>query len=320
MTSLQQQLQDNFPGFNFKFDFPLANLTYSKIGGPAEVYVELKKRSQIIELVNYCRANAIKLTPLGGASNVIVADEGLAGVVISLTNDEVVVTSEMIDDKSIIEAGAGVKTSLLVRQTVDLGYQGLEYFLGVPGKLSGAIFNNAHYLQDLIGEHVHSVEVIGEHGETYWLNQAECAFSYDYSRFHTTQEIILTVRFALTAGNKEASLEKIKEATLYRARTQPLGMPSSGCNFQNIPNNDHLRELFPQFAHLSHVPGGFLIDQAGLKGTREGDLEVSQKHAAFFINHGHGTAADLQKLIAKVKQRVKEKFGVELQEEVFYLK
>ncbi|HEX7017450.1 MAG TPA: UDP-N-acetylmuramate dehydrogenase [Patescibacteria group bacterium] len=319
MTNLQQQLKDHFPGFNFKYDFPLASLTYSKIGGPAEVYIELKDRRKIIELVKFCRHNQIKLTILGGASNVIVADEGIDGVTLSLANDEVKVTSEIIDDKEVIEVGAGVKTALLVRQTVDLGYTGLEYFLGVPGKLAGAIYNNAHYLQDLVGEHVTAVEVITVKGETRWLSQAECEFSYDYSRFHHTQEVILTVRFALAKGNKEESLAKIKEATLYRAQTQPLGMPSSGCIFQNTPNNDHLRQLFPQFAERSHVPGGFLIDQAGLKGEREGDLEVSHKHAAFFVNHGHGTAADLQKLITKVKQRVKDKFGVELEEEVFYL-
>ena len=216
--------------------------------------------------------------------------------------------------------GAGAKTSLFVKATVDHGYTGLEYFLGVPGSLGGAIYNNAHYLEDLIGRHVSRVEVLTESGDFMWLDHQECEFEYDSSRFQRTKEIIYQVEFVLEKGTKEESLELIKKATEYRAKTQPLGLPSSGCIFQNVPNNPELREQFPQFKDRLHVPGGFLIDQAGLKGMKEGDIEVSEKHAAFFVNNGHGTANQVKKLINRVKSIVKEKFSVELKEEVFWLK
>ncbi len=310
---LEQTLTQQFPAFPWQFKYSLANRTYFKLGGETDAYVELSEKNEVAALVAFCQDHHIKLTMLGGASNVIVADEGVEGVVLHLTNDEVTDTSTGVI------AGAGIKTALLVRKTVDLGYTGLEYFLGVPGTLGGATYNNAHYLQDLVGEHINRVEVITRDGSIHWLSHEECGFGYDYSNFQETKEIIFAVEFKLNRGDKDSSMQLIREATEYRARTQPLGLPSSGCIFQNTPNTPELQARFPQFKDRSHVPGGFIIDQAGLKGTRIGDVEVSDKHAAFMINKGQGTAAQLKQLVTLVKERVKAEFGVELQEEVFYL-
>lgn len=314
MDSLAHQLKTALPQLPLQFDYPLAQQTYFKVGGPAEFYVELADRDQLIKLVSYCFTQQIPLTILGGGSNVIVADEGIKGVVLKLTNDHF----ELIDETT-VRAGAGIKTALLVRQTVDRGLTGLEYFLGVPGNLGGAVYNNAHYLATLISEHISRVEVINEQGEVQWLTKEDCQFAYDSSRFQQTKEVILQVEFTLSKGDLAESQAKIKQATVYRAETQPLGMPSSGCIFQNTPNTAELQQLFPQFADKEFVPGGFLIDQAGLKGVKEGDIEVSDKHAAFFVNHGQGKAADIKKLIDRVKTTVADKFGVMLQEEVFWL-
>lgn len=318
MTSLQQSLKQTFPELAFQFDFPLASQTYFKVGGLADVYLETSARDQFIELVKYCREQKIPLTILGGASNVIISDKGIRGLVVKLTNDTFEVGDQM-GDLTLVRIGAGMKTALAVRQTVDAGLTGLEFFLGVPGNLGGAIYNNAHYLADLIGEHVNRVEVIDSSGEAHWLEKEECHFGYDSSRFQQSDEVIWQIEFALAKGNSEASQLKIREATLYRAQTQPLGLPSSGCIFQNAPNTDELKKRFPQFAERTHVPGGFLIDQAGLKGQREGDIEVSDKHAAFFVNKGQGKAKDITTLIEKVKDTVRSKFGVELKAEVFWL-
>lgn len=311
---LEKILTERFPDLPVQYQYSLAERTYFKMGGPADAYVALSDRQQIVELVKFCRESAIKLTILGGASNVIVADEGVRGLVLHLQNDEVV------DTGLGLQVGAGIKTALLVRSSVDFGYTGLEYFLGVPGTLGGATYNNAHYLQDLIGEHISRVEVIDEQGTTRWLAKDDCQFGYDSSRFQKTKEVILTVEFLLAKGDATQSQERIREATIYRATTQPLGLPSSGCIFQNTPNTPELKQLFPQFADRTHVPGGFLIDQAGLKNQRIGDIEVSDKHAAFMINRGHGTSQQLAELVALVKQRVKDRFHVELHEEVFYLR
>lgn len=319
MTSVQTALQTRFPDWPWHFSYPLAPLTYFKIGGPAEAYIELDNPTLVQELATFCQKHQVRLTVLGGASNVVVADEGVKGVVLHLTNSDTQVGDTLPDGKVIFAAGAGTKMAALVSQAVAQGLTGLEYFLGVPGTLGGAIYNNSHYLTHLIGEHVYQVQIISRDHQVVWLSQSECGFAYDKSRFQTTKEIIIQVEFALTPGTKEASMALIKEATQYRAHTQPLNLPSSGCIFQNVPNTDELRARFPQFADKPRVSGGFLIDQAGLKGEKEGNVEVSHKHAAFIVNHGGGTAQDVKNLINRVKASVNEKFGVELHEEVFYL-
>lgn len=318
MNDLSTVLKQEFPNFVFQFNYPLAVKTYFKVGGPAEFYLELKDRKQIIKFVQFCRAQKIKLTILGGASNVIVADEGVSGVVLHLANDNFVVL-EKEQDKIRFLAGAGTKMALLVQQTIGAGLAGLEYFLGVPGTLGGAVVNNAHYMQDLICKYIDRVEVIDQQGEVKWLKHSECDFAYDHSRFQTSGEIILQVEFLLNQGDRHISQNLIQKATVYRAQTQPLGVPSSGCIFKNVANNDYLRQLFPQFKDKQFVPGGFLIDQAGLKGTKVGNVQVSEKHAAFIVNPGGGTAAQIKELITLIKQTVKQKFKVELKEEVFYL-
>ncbi len=314
MTDLPKTLGEQFADFPWQFAYQLAPQTYFKVGGPAEAYVELSDEQQILQLVKFCRENNVPLTILGGGSNIIVSDQGIQGVVLKLTNDEF----ELVDDNT-VRVGAGLKTALLVRKAVDAGLTGLEFFLGVPGNVGGAVYNNAHYLEDLMGEHISRVKIIDEQGRVSWLTNEECRFGYDRSRFQQTKEVILQVEFSLQKGSLEESQEKIRQATVYRAETQPLGVPSSGCIFQNTPNTPELKERFPQFADREFVPGGFLIDQAGLKGAREGDIVVSDKHAAFFVNTGQGKAADIQKLINHVKSTVEEKFGVKLKEEVFWL-
>jgi UDP-N-acetylmuramate dehydrogenase len=320
MTNTQELFQQKFPQLSAKFDFVLAPITYMKIGGPAEVFVELNLAEEIVQVVEFCSKNQIKLTVLGGSSNIIISSTGLQGIVISLNNQSYQVLDEKLaDGRSVIRVGAGYRTGLFVRKTVDDGFKGLEYFLGVPGKLGGAIYNNAHYLADLIGAHIYRVHVVDADGQTKWVTQAECQFGYDFSAFHQTHDTILEAEFALFPGNKEESMKLIREATLYRANTQPLGEPSSGCYFRNTANTPRLQELFPQYQSRKEFPSAFLIDQAGLKGKKVGGVSVSQKHAAFFINDGSGTSLDVKQLAEIVKQSVEQQFGVQLKEEVFFL-
>jgi UDP-N-acetylmuramate dehydrogenase len=320
MTHTQEFFQTTFPHLQPRFDFPLAPLTYFKIGGPAEVLVELKNREDIIAVVQHCAQQKIRLLVLGGASNVILSSNPLKGVVIITSNESYqLLADELPGEKKKVLVGAGYKTALFVRKTIDDSLKGLEYFLGVPGKVGGAVLNNAHYLSDLVGQHIHRVEVVTKQGEVKWLSHEECQFGYDDSVFQRTGDVILQAEFILKMGSKQESMELIKKATVYRATTQPLGEPSSGCYFRNVANNDNLRELFPQFAERKEFPSAFLIDKAGLKGQKMGGIEVSTKHAAFFINKGQGTSQEVKQLAEIVKSRVKDQFGVELHEEVFFI-
>jgi len=318
MSSLQQLVSDQLAHLQPQFDLSLAPLSYFKIGGPAEVFIEADTREKIIEIVSFCHQHHTPFKILAGASNVIISSNGVVGITVSLTNSDYQII-EQKDQKTLISVGSGFKTALLVRKTIDDGLSGLEYYLGVPGKVGGAVYNNAHYNEHLIGEYVHRVEVIQPDNQIAWLNQDECGFRYDFSRFQQSKDVILQIEFLLPHGNKDESLALVREATLHRAQTQPLGQPSSGCYFQNIPNTPQLRQQFPQFSERSEFPSAFLIDQAGLKKTRVGGVEVSEKHAAFFVNTGNGTSDEVKQLASIVKQKVKDQFGIELHEEVFFL-
>jgi len=220
MTTLQEQFTTAFPHLSFQLNYPLATKTYFKVGGPAELYLELAEREQIIALVQFCQKNQLPMIILGGGSNVIVADKGLDGLVLKLTNSDFSIVGKQ-NNETIIRAGAGLRTTLLVRKTIDAGLTGLEYFLGVPGNLGGAVFNNAHYLQDLISEYIWRVEIINKTGEAEWLDNKECEFGYDSSRFQRTGEVILQAELHLSAGLAEESQKLIKQATLIVRKLSP---------------------------------------------------------------------------------------------------
>ena len=269
----------------------------------------------------FCKKEKIKFTILGGSSNVIIADEGLKGLVLSLEFDELKLISET-NEVFIYQADAGIKTSTLVGKVANKGASGLEGFIGVPGVLGGAIYNNAHYLNDLIGDNIRQIEVFDvEKEETLIFPREKCEFAYEQSVFQKNRNLIIfSAYFELKKFPPEEIKQKVRDAIQKRELTQPLHMPSCGCVFQNPLNNEHLKKLFPQFAEAEFVPAGFLIDQAGLKGVKEGDIQVSEQHAAFFVNLGHGKASDVGKLVEKVKSVVLQKFDVILREEVFYLR
>jgi len=325
MTNHQTLLSQAFPDIPWQLDKELAAQTYFKLGGSAEMYWDCSSLEQLQEVLLFCSENAVPISLLGGASNVIVADTGIQGLCIHPNSKEwqESQTPPTNPANKRYIAGTGLQTALVVRKSLESNLTGLEYFLGVPGMLGGAVANNAHYDPFLIGQFISRVQVLTPRGEVLWLLQSECQFGYDYSRFHASKEVIWAVEFELALGNAERSKEMIAAATRKRAATQPLGEPSSGCVFQNVPNTPELKERFPQFKDKTELPTAFLIDQAGLKGTRRGDIEISTKHAAFFINMGAATGTgksqDVLELIQLVKEKLKQLYDVDLKEEVFYL-
>lgn len=329
--SIFHSLSAAFPELVFEQDVLLAPFTYMKVGGPAEVLWKAKDTTSLQKVLLWMseKASDVPVTLLGGASNVVITDKGLKGLVIMNLCDAVEVILEE-KRKSLygtsferlnrpadgyLLAETGLKTALLVRAALDAELAGLEPFLGVPGTVGGAIFNNSHYTNELIGTYVEAVEVISQ-GKVIWLSQAECEFMYDHSRFHTTHEPILRVVFALAAGQKEASFALIQSATLKRATTQPLGTANSGCMFKNAQLSLEQQIAYDGKETLS---AGWLIDQAGLKGERVGGAVISQKHANFIINEGTATFEDVSALVKRVQEVVKEKFGIQLEREVFFI-
>lgn len=318
--SLAEVFLQHFPDLELSFNYPLTEKNYFKIGGRAEVFYSAKSREQAMALAVFCKYNQIKLTVLGGGSNVIIADEGLAGLVLHLGFKELTFLDDK-EDKLSLQAEVGIKTSALVARSASKNGTGLEGFIGVPGDLGGAIYNNAHYLGYLIGDYITQVEVFDVKKEELSIFPREkCQFAYEKSIFQSNKDLLIfSAYFDLKKAAPDLIKANLQSAIRERELTQPLSEPSCGCVFQNPPNNDRLKQLFPQFRERDFVPAGFLIDQAGLKGEREGDIQVSEKHAAFMVNLGHGQASQVKTLIDRVQKTVAQKFGVQLKEEVFYL-
>jgi UDP-N-acetylmuramate dehydrogenase len=325
MTKNQSLLKEQFPAVDWSFDLILANKTYFRLGGCAEIFYKVKEIDLLKKILVFCDEQSIPWIVVGGLSNVVVADSGIKGLVLQMACDTFSLIQE--DDRGVtFQAEAGIKTNQLVMKVAKLGGTGLEGFIGVPGTLGGAIYNNAHYLDFLIGDYIKEVIVFHvKNNKEIIFSHEKCKLAYEHSIFQEdSQLVILSAEFSLNKDDPNKIEKKIMEAQIRRLNTQPLNYPSSGCIFRNPHNTEYLKKIFPQFANQEFIPAGFLIDQAGLKEERRGAIVVSNKHAAFLVNLTEqlkvaAKTSDLKKLIALIRSTVKEKFQVELEEEVFYL-
>lgn len=306
---------------NIQSQVNLAKHTYFKLGGPADYFVEAKTKEELVEAVRYAIEQKLPYLVLGGGSNVLIGDQGFRGLVIKNRTSSVkikgfaggVEKGKLDLKEAIVEADSGVTANYLIRYTLDEGLAGLEDMLGLPGTVGGAVYNNSHHLDKLWGDHLVEVEVLDLEGKIKKYTQKECQFDYDYSVFHKTKETILSASFQLKRGDKAKLWEVATEAVKRRSSTQPLGLPSSGCMFKNISLADRMRLGVPT------ASAGYLIDKAGLKGLSVGGAKVSDVHANFIVNDGTAKASDVNELVALVRIKVKEKFGVDLIEEVILI-
>jgi len=306
-----------------KKNFPLSQITWMKVGGPADLFFIAHTKQDLIDIVSLCYKHDQQITVLGGGSNILVKDGGIRGVVVQNRSNKIslvgikggVVNKQTGISTVSIRAESGTFVNALVRYTIDESLQGLEEFLGIPGTVGGAVFNNSHHLDHLIGDNIVEVEVIGADGKIKTYSQNQMKFDYNYSILQKTKEIILTATFKLSTGNNQKLWEKAEAALKRRRDTQPLEVPSSGCMFKNISQSQALQYSTPDH----QTSAGFLIDKAGLRGKQIGGAEVSKIHANFIINTGNATASDIIKLKDFVAKSVKDKFGVTLDTEVFFI-
>ena len=288
-----QTLQELFPAA--KLDEPLRRYTAWKIGGPADALLEPKSTEELIEAVEKAHEHGVPVTVLGGGTNVLVLDGGVRGLTIrlakALTNVEVGGTS--------VTADAGVLYPVLANTTAARGLAGLEFATGIPGTVGGAVYMNAGAYGSETREVLVWADVFRDGGVVRMTN-GELDLSYRHSTLHENPDwIVLRANYALSPGDPEELKARIKEFRAQRMNGSP-NKPSCGSTFKR-PEND-----FP----------GRVIEAAGLKGTRVGQLEVSPVHANYLVNHGGGTAKEALKLIELVRERVREKLGVELESEV----
>ena len=288
-----QTLQELFPAA--KLDESLRRYTAWKIGGPADALLEPKSTEELIEAVEKAREHGVPVTVLGGGTNVLVLDGGVRGLTIrlakALTNVEIGGTS--------VTADAGVLYPVLANTTAARGLAGLEFATGIPGTVGGAVYMNAGAYGSETREVLVWADVFRD-GGVVRVRNADLDLSYRHSALHENPDwIVLRANYVLSPGDPEELKARIKEFRAQRMNGSP-NKPSCGSTFKR-PEND-----FP----------GRVIEAAGLKGTRIGQLEVSPVHANYLVNHGGGTAKEALKLIELVREKVRERLGIELEAEV----
>jgi UDP-N-acetylmuramate dehydrogenase len=289
-------------------DLALAPMTTFRVGGAADWYVEVRGAEEVRQVLAIARRAGMPVTVIGGGSNVLVADRGVRGVVMRLRGGDV-----SAPDEGHVRADAGVTINGLVRWTIGRGLSGLEAWAGTPGTVGGAVRGNAHFRGRLISETIERVTLASPEGEIAEVPRSRMQFGYDYSRLHHTGEVVIDALFKVGTGEPAALRATARESLAFRKRTQPLESSSAGCIFQNPdPSRDSVPADVPWSA-------GALVDRAGLKGARVGQAMVSTTHANFIVNQGGASAQEIRELIEQCKRAVRDRFGVELREEIVYL-
>jgi UDP-N-acetylmuramate dehydrogenase len=284
---------------------PLAPLTTFRVGGPADWLIDVHTADQVRDVQTAAREAGVPVMILGGGSNLLVADAGVRGAVLRL---RLTAIEQPAPDRVTAEAGATING--LVRWCIARGLAGLEAWAGTPGTVGGAIAGNAHYGGRNIGDRVTSVLLATPEGQWRTADREAMDFAYDRSRIGRTREIVIRAEFAVAPGAPDALRATARASLAHRKATQPLALASAGCIFQNP---DPAREAVPPGVPAS---AGALVDRAGFKGRRLGAVRVSATHANFFVNEGGATASDIRALIETARTAVREKFGVELRDEI----
>lgn len=277
-------------------DYSLKKLNTWRIGGQAETVFWPENSNELLDMLNWCQQNSLPIVLLGRGSNVLLPDKGLRGMVIVTTKIDSINWQE---DR--VQVGAGYSLIRLASEAALRGLQGLEFACGIPGTIGAGIAINAGAHGGEIGNLVEEVKVLTAEGKILELNGEEIKFSYRDSSLVQNGYWVLESTIRLKAGGKSSDIrEKMKTLKYKRRQTQPLEYPNAGSIFRNPPGHS----------------AGQLIEQAGWKGYRLGEAEVSEKHANFIINKGNAKADDVLELISIVQQDIKDKYGLVLETEV----
>lgn len=287
----------------FRTDEPMAAHTTFRIGGPAQVYLAPADDEQLAATVRLLRDEGMRWQILGNGSNVLVADEGIEGVLIHMEDKKSVPEYRVEGDKVFATVTAGMSLSGFARDACDRGLADMEYATGIPGTVGGGIVMNAGAYGGEIVDSLREVSVLTADGERLAIPAEKLKLSYRYSIIPESGYLVTRAVFAMREGDREVIRAKVLELSARRREKQPLEYPSAGSTFKR--------------------PEGFfagkLIQDAGLRGYTVGGAQVSEKHCGFVINRGGATCADVRALIGDVQRIVYEKFGVKLEPEVKFL-
>jgi UDP-N-acetylmuramate dehydrogenase len=305
---LEECLERVVPSERVRRGVPMREHTSFRIGGPVDYLVTVESRSELTAVLGCCRRARVPYLILGRGTNLLVRDGGLRGVAVTLDG-------EFLDlewEGSRVEAGAAVSLADLARECGRRGLSGLEFAVGIPGSVGGAVVMNAGAYDRSVSDVLESAEVLltrapggdpagsAVGGGVARVPAAGLGFGYRQSHVQEEGWVVLRARFRLVPGDPAAIQALEEEFTRRRRERQPLGLPSAGSVFKRPPG------------HYA----GRLIEEAGLKGLRVGDAQVSEKHVGFIVNLGGATARDVLELIRRVQEAVFERSGVFLEPEI----
>ena len=278
---------------------PLAEFTTWRVGGPASWILEPESVDETLEALQWARANGHPCQVIGAGSNLLIHDNGLPGLTLSLRRLQ---GAELDSNTGVVEALAGEPIPTLARKAARAGLRGLAWAVGIPGTVGGAAVMNAGAQGGCTADWLEAVRVVPiEGGESFELGRDQLEFDYRHSRLQQGDLLVLSARFRLEAGHNPQELRRETNSNLsHRTSTQPYTLPSCGSVFRN-----------PE-----PLKAGRLIEELGLKGKRVGGAEISNIHANFIVNTGNATAVDIDRLIGLVQDQVEHRHAVRLHPEV----
>ena len=294
-----ESLEKIIPIEQIKQNEPMKNHTSFKIGGPAEFYIKITTIKELQKILELAKKENIKITILGNGSNILIADDGIKGIVIK-TNLKKIKIENKEQNKVEITVDDAMPIGLLGQKLLKEEITGFEEISGIPGTIGGAILMNAGAHGKEMKDIVTEITAIDYEGKIHKFTNKEAEFTYRHSKFSDGKYIILQAKLELEKGNTEEIKAKMDEYAQFRKEKQPIEYPSAGSTFKR--GKDFITAK--------------LIDEAGLKGYSVGGVMVSKKHAGFIINTGNATAQDVLDLAKYITDKVYEKFGKKIEFEI----
>jgi UDP-N-acetylmuramate dehydrogenase len=300
LSALRQALEAEV-GARLLVNEPLSAHTSYRIGGPADLFVTVESQDELCRVVALAREYQVPYSVLGSGTNILVSDKGIRGLVIE--NSTKGSKFEVRGEEAILWAEAGTLLKDLAGESVRRGLAGLEWAVGIPGTVGGAVVGNAGAYGGYVSDILTQVVILWTNGGIQELRVEELEFGYRTSRFkaanrerRAAKPVILAAQFKLQPESVRVLQERVAEYTRQREARQP-SEPSGGSVFKRT----------------AQYPAGFLIEQAGLKGKRIGDAQISPKHANYIVNLGQARASDVKALMDMARDAVLKQFGIELQ-------
>jgi len=307
----------SIPNLEVSRDVPLSRYTRFGIGGPAAALAEATTEEAFLAALEQARSSGVNWAVIGGGTNLIVSDAGFEGLVLRYTG------SRIERRGARVSAQAGAPLESLVDFTIEAGLAGLETMAGIPGSVGAAVYGNAGAYGRSVSDSLVRVRFF-DGGQVRELDNAGCEFEYRGSIFKRYKDwVIFEAEFALQPADPARLRRTALEILAVRSQKYPAEMRCAGSIFKNLLLEDLPPSVAaavpPEVVREGKVPAAWFLEQVGAKGLSRGDIRVADYHANLIYNAGAGTAADLLELIRELKRRVRERFGLELEEEVQYL-